>query len=204
MRVAFVVFRSLSWECQRNCLTDRRVTSHNVLLSKFHYSYEISMMFAQTGLNSTPPSTDLPESVSASSSLWWLIGLSFVFVALALYLRRQRNRREQSAAKAITKGKSLLKEEKKAPPIESSVASISPKSREITPSRKAGKKSKKNRSPGDREGKGIVAQQVVPKSNLTNSSDISPNLVSSNPPTTIPPSTIPPTIVAPVTTAAIF
>ena len=154
------------------------------------------MMFAQTGLNSTPLSNDPTNGTPDLSSLWWLIPLAFAFVGLVWYLRRPLNRPvPKSSNKTVPRAKVKENEAIEASEIKTNAPAIETNSRNASPAKKSGKKSKKDRSVGERQAKTIIAPQTVSsESKSVVSSDLTPSLVLANPPPTI----------APVTTTAIF
>ncbi len=154
------------------------------------------MMFAQTSLNPTPLSDNQTSGTPALSSLWWLIPLAIACVGLVWYFRRQLNRPlPESTNKTAPKAKVREKEGVKAPAIETPGPAIEANSRNAIPAKKSGKKSKKDRSVGERQGKTIIVPQTVfSETKAAASSDLTPSLPLSGPPSTV----------APVTTAAIF
>ncbi len=153
-------------------------------------------MFAQTGLNSTPSSTDLPSSTPASSVLWWLIPLALAIAGIAWYFRRQWNLPSQpSTTKTVPRAKETGIVAIDASLAESFEAAIATNNRKNIQPRKAGKKSKKDRSVVERQIKSLVDQQTPPSDSKSVSlADLPPSLPLSNPPPTK----------APVTTTAIF
>ena len=154
------------------------------------------MMFAQTGLNSTPLSNDPTSGTPAFSSLWWLLPLAFACVGLVWYLSRQRNRPlPKSTNKTAPQAKVREKEAVKASAIETPAHAIEASRRNAIPAKKSGKKSKKDRSVGERQGETIIAPQAISsQSKSVGSSDLTPSLPLSSPPPTI----------APVSSTAIF
>lgn len=182
----------LSWDCDRNCLTDRLATSHNVHPVKSQKSQDNNMMFAQTGLNPTPLSDDQTSGTPALSSLWWLIPLALACVGLVWYLRHHLNRPlPKPTNKTVLKAKVKEKEAIKAPAIENSSPAIATNRHVTTPSKKSGKKSKKDRSVGERQGRSIIAPPTVSsETKSVASSDLTPSLPLSSPSSTVAPATV--------------